>query len=148
KQGSLATAMMGHANTLSFFSMVHRDQAIEYTAEDARGELANGPPNSPLLLFSCEAGDFSASQRCLAESLFFLPAGPAAVIAATTQSHPLTNFFTGIRAIKGLGGKEKRLGLFWLEAQRRARTDRDFLMELALRDVEGKLEREIDVPKL
>ena len=36
-----------------------------------------------------------AERRCQAKSLLFLPGGPVATIGATTESHPLTNDFSG-----------------------------------------------------
>ncbi len=71
-----------------------------------------------------------------------------ATLGATTESHPLTNYFSGACLLAALGGREKRLGTVWLGAQRQASHTRDFLMEMMLRDVEGSLEKEINVEKL
>jgi hypothetical protein len=101
-----------------------------------------------MVFFSCESGDFCRAGRCMAESFFFFPGGPVATVAATTQSHPLTNYFSGTCLLGEVGGKEDRIGSLWLAAQRRAMNQRNFLVERVLRDVEGKLEKNINLAKL
>jgi hypothetical protein len=147
KQGGLLSVLLGHASAETFFSMTFQQQ-IAYTAADAAHELAKGPPAAPMFFFSCESGAFVGGRPCLAKSLLFLPGGPVATIGATTESHPLTNYFSSVCLLKGLAGREKRLGTVWLNAQRQARQSRNFLVEMALRDVEGKLEPQINVEKL
>lgn len=148
RRGGLCTVLMGHASAESFFSMTHQGQRICYTAADAEAELAEGPPSPPLWFLSCESGDFTRAGPCLAESFLFLPGGPVATIGATTESHPLPNYFSGSCLLRCLGKGEKRVGRLWLAAQRDALRARNFLVERVLRDVEGKLEEEIDVAKL
>jgi len=147
-QGGLCIALMGHANAESFFSMMYRGRPVDYRAADAQAALAKGPPAPPMIFFSCESGDFCRPGRCLAESFFFFPGGPVATAAATTQSHPLTNYFSGTCLLGEVGNKQERIGSLWLAAQRRAMNQRNFLVERVLRDVEGKLEAEINVAKL
>jgi hypothetical protein len=84
----------------------------------------------------------------MAEAMLLLPAGPVATVAATTESHPLTNYFSGVSLLQSIGGPEKRLGVLHLAAQRRAMKARNFVIERVLRDVEGKLEETIDAKKL
>ena len=139
---------MGHADAESFFSMTHDGQRIYYTASAAEAELAKGPPVPPLVFFSCESGDFTRPTPCMAESLLFFPGGPVATIGATTESHPLSNYFSGLSLLRALGGPQKRIGPLWLDAQRQAMKARNFLVERVLRDVEGKLEEKIDVKKV
>jgi hypothetical protein len=148
KQGGILSVLMGHASADAFYSMQFADKPISYTADDAAGELGKGPPLPPMVFFSCESGNFTRPRPCQAKSLLFLPGGPVATIGATTESHPLTNYFSGVCLLAALGGQEKRLGAIWLSAQRHASRTRDFLMELLLRDVEGTLEKEINVEKL
>jgi hypothetical protein len=148
RRGSLANVLMGHANADEFSSMEFRGKSIVYTAKEAEAELAKGAPAAPLFCFSCDSGNFTRSTRCLAESLFFFRGGPVATIAASTESHPLTNYFTGVCLLDQLKGRERRLGMLWLAAQRQAKDERSFVMEAMLRDVEGKLEESIDVGKL
>ncbi len=148
KQGCIVAALMGHANPEAFFSMRFRNGAIGYTARHARQEMTEGEPTAPLLLFACGLGDFGRSSPCLAESLLFLPGGPVAAIGATTESHPLTNYFSGVCLLEALNGNDEHLGVMWLKVQRKAMETRDFLAERLLRDVEGKLEKDINVDKL
>ncbi len=148
KQGGLLHALMGHASAEAFHSMKHGGRWITYAAADAAREFGDGSPVAPMVFFSCWSGDFTRPAPCQAEGLLFLPGGPVAVIGATTESHPLTNYFTSVCLLKALGGRERRLGALWLHAQRDAMAARDPMMEALLRDVEGKLEREIAVEKL
>jgi len=148
REGSLLNVLMGHASAERFFSLSDGGRAVWYTAADAAGPLEKGPPAAPMFLFSCTSGDFARPAPCMAESFLLMPGGPVATIAATTESHPLTNYFSSVCLLKELGRGEDRLGLVWLAAQRKARKARNFLVERVLRDVEGKLEDEIDVEKL
>jgi len=66
-----------------------------------------------------------------------MPSGPVAVIAATTESHPLMNYYSGVALLVQLSGTERRLGPLWLNAQQQAANAREPLMELLLKDVEG-----------
>lgn len=138
--------LMGHGTTTGFHSMVHAGTSIDYTSRDAAA-LGSGQPAPPLIIFTCESGNFTAVERSLAEALLGAGAGPVATIAATTESHPLTNYFSGESVLAALasGG---RLGDLWLDAQRRALTASNMLIEHALADVEGKLDDEIDVASL
>ena len=77
-----------------------------------------------------------------------MPGGPVATVAATTESHPLPNYFSGVSLLKAFGRRERRLGALWLNAQREARRSHNVLIESMLRDVEGKLDPQIDEAKL
>ena len=147
-KGSVCTALMGHGTEESFFSMMHRGRQVCYTAADAQRELSRGPPIAPMVFFCCRSGDFARSAPCLTEALLFLPGGPVATIGATTESHPLTNYFSGRCLLSELGGKQDRIGSMWLAAQRRAIKQRNFLIERILLGVEGKLEDQLDQAKL
>lgn len=148
KQGGIFHIMAGHADADRFYSMRHDDTIIWYTVPDAEQGLKEGQPAAPLVVFSCESGFFDRPTRSMAESLLLLPAGPVATIAATTESHPLTNYYTATSLLGALDGKESRIGTIWLKAQREALKAQNFLVEQVLRDVEGKLEDQINVQKL
>lgn len=147
KRGGALAVMIGHGMPDHFHSMRFGDGNITYTRREA-AELATGSPGPPLVIICCHCGSFAGRQNSLAESLLLMPGGPCAVIGATTESHPLTNYFTAISLLKGLGGNKKRLGSLWLAAQREALRSRNFVMEAILRGVEGKLEENLDVAKL
>jgi hypothetical protein len=148
KQGGIASVLMGHANADAFFSMMFEGRPIWYTATDAAKVLRQGPPLAPMFIFSCESGHFGGPRPCEAEEFLLMSGGPVATIAATTESHPLTNYFSGVCLLKAIGGRERRIGTLWLNVQREAKKSRNLLVESMLRDVEGKLEPEIDVAKL
>jgi hypothetical protein len=148
KQGCLVSVLMGHANADAFFSMRFGQDWIWYTAAGAAKSLGEGSPAGPMFFFSCESGDFARSRPCQAESLLLMTGGPVAVVGATTESHPLTNYYSGTCLLAAIGKREKRLGSLWLNAQREAKRSSNPLMDSLLRNAEGRLDAEIDVAKL
>ena len=140
--------LMGHSSAENFLSMQHGVESIGFTTAHAKRYFSDAPPAPPVVLFACDAGKFDADRPCLAETMLLSSGGPVAVIAATTESHPLTNYYSGFALLGALSKQQDRLGLMWLAAQRRAAKDRNLLIERLLRDVEGKLEERIDIPKL
>ncbi|MHC4469340.1 MAG: C25 family cysteine peptidase [Planctomycetota bacterium] len=148
REGSLLSAVLAHASARRIYAVEHEKAWVRFGAAEARGALAEGPPAAPLVLLTCSCGEFADAKPCLAEELLQLAGGPVAVIAATTESHPLTNYFSGVSLLKALGETDGSIGEVWLEAQRRALTARHLLVEKALEGAEGSLEPEIDVGKL
>jgi hypothetical protein len=146
--GGALAVLMGHANADGFYSMSHRGRGVRLTRQSV-GEQFPGPgPVGPLALICCSAGRFDRPDESLAEALVLAPGGPVAVAAATTESHPLTNYFTGVGLLDCYTAANGRFGAYWLAAQRRGQTRRDLLMERLLKDVEGSLEPKIDLAKL
>jgi hypothetical protein len=148
KEGGLLAVLMGHACAEAFYSMSVQGKPVWYTAADAAREFGSGPPAPPMIFFSCESGKFVGTPPCQAKVLLLLPGGPVAAIGATTESHPLTNYFSAVCLLAALGGKENRLGSLWYGAQREARRAHDLVIETMLQDVEGSLETPINVEKL
>jgi len=148
RAGALASVFMGHATADSFHSMVHAGRSVDMTAEDLRPALAEGGPAAPAFLISCDCGDFTRARPCLAERLLAMPGGPVAAVGSTTESHPLTNYFTSVSLLGELGKRTERVGELWLQAQRRGHEARNPLMEAALAGAEGSLEKKIDTTKL
>ncbi|MBN1422022.1 MAG: hypothetical protein JXP34_24835 [Planctomycetes bacterium] len=148
RRGAMLAAFMAHASPNAVYSMAHEGRPIFYGAAEARDGLAEGPPCAPMIILACHAGAFVRHDPCMAEAFLALPGGPPAVIAATTESHPLTNYFTGKCLLAALAGDRRRIGDLWLRAQDRAFEARDPIVERVLRDAEGKLEPEIDTAKL
>jgi hypothetical protein len=148
REGAILAAMMGHASAEQFWALSHEGKDVVFSLADARAAFAEGPPVAPVVIMACNAGDFARPAPCLAKSLLFLAGGPVAVVAATTESHPLTNYFTGMSLLEALAGRDRRLGTLWLKAQFAAHKARNPLAESLLRDVEGKLDAEISIPKL
>jgi len=140
--------MAGHAYADRFFSMKHQGEPIWYSAADAEKEPSDGQPAPPLVVFSCESGYFDWTSHCMAEALLFSQSGPVATIAATTESHPLTNYYSATSLLRDIDGRQDRLGPIWLKAQQDALKASNFLVEQVLRDVEGKLEDQINVANL
>jgi hypothetical protein len=151
KAGGMMAVFMGHGSIDSFYGMEFNGKTIEYKAQQAAKLLSEGTPAPPALIIACYCGNFTASRNCLAESLLFLPAGPVATIGATTESHPMTNYFSGLCLLRRPGQTslaEKRLGTLWLNAQLDAMKSRDIIIETLLLNIEGKLETKLDGNKL
>lgn len=148
KRGAVLGAILAHAGPERIFGMEYAGKLIHWDGARVRADFATGEPLAPVVLLACSAGSFTRPERCLAEELLFLPGGPVAAIAATTESHPLTNYYTGQGLLRALGGADARLGDAWLAAQRSILPAREFLIEKALADAEGSLEEDIDIRKL
>jgi hypothetical protein len=151
REGSLMNAIGAHGNADATYSMRHEGRWIIYTALHAARFLKGDRPVAPLIFLACNCAKHDGVDASLAERLLFLPGGPVATLGATTESHPLTNNYLGacaLRALDGKYGRHDRLGALWLESQRHAAKERDLILERMLKDVEGKLEPEIDVAKL
>lgn len=148
RSGGILTAFIGHGQTSRVLSMRYQDRYIGLSPESIGLILSEGGATAPMILLTCEAGNFAAAQQSLAEFLLFQRGGPVAVIGASTESHPLTNYFTGQQLLESLDRKSRRLGDLWLGIQKRGFLARDLMIEPALKDVEGKLEEEINVSLL
>lgn len=148
KRGGLLAVLIGHADTQYFYAMNFRGQDFWYGAANAADALASGEPGPPLVMICCLAGNFTADKPCFAESMLGMAAGPVAVIAATAESHPLTNYFSSVCLVQALDGPQRRLGEVWLSAQKKSLQTRDLIVESMLGNVEGKLEDKIDIGKL
>ncbi len=151
--GALLCTMVAHADAQHVVSMRHGSETIAYDASDARAAFADGEPTAPLVFLTCESGRFDGGEECLAETMFALPGGPVATIGATTESHPLPNYFTGLALLQELAAAAEsdgtaRIGAYWLAAQRRGAAARSMLVERMLADAEGSLAPEIDVAQL
>ena len=151
RKGSLLGFVAAHGNADGIFSMTHEGRSIWLGHREVRRFLGGDAPTAPLVLLACNGAEFGRPMDSLAEAMLFLRGGPVATIGATTESHPLTNYFTGIcmlRALAGEYGASKRLGDLWLRAQRNAAKQRNPLIEAVLRDVEGRLDASIDTARL
>ncbi len=148
QRGGAISVIMGHADRDSFDAMHHDGQRIELTVAKVATALATGTVGPPTVLFTCLAGDFTTASPCLAEAMLFAPGGPVATVAATTESHPLPNFYAGVAMLRTLGQPTRRLGTFSLRSQRAAADMRNFLVETALANAEGSLEARINTASL
>jgi hypothetical protein len=148
EQGFGLAAVAAHASRDAILVAREEERAIRLTRSRVAGRPPAGFPGGALVLLACDAGDFAGPEPCVAEAFLSAPGGPVAVIAATTESHPLTNFHSGQELARSLGGPSTNFGELWREAQERASRARSLVMDRMLRDVEGKLEPSIDVAKL
>ena len=125
-EGSLFSAMIGHGRTDSWWIM---DQ-LRYRAADARA-LTKPAPTAPHIVFACKCGAFADPKvRCLGEELLFAPGGPVACIAASVDSHPLTNYYGSTSLLRDLNGTTSdSLGGLWVESIRKAHATREPLKE-------------------
>ena len=146
QRGAAFTAMIGHGNTNLFLSM-EKPKEIVYTNDDTTG-LENISP--PLVIFACDCGNFAHLRHAsLAATMLLKDGGPVATIAATTESHPLTNFYSSIGLMQAFAEHQiDRAGDLWFTAQTKAHQMRKPLIERLLKNVEGALEVEINIPKL
>ncbi|MBN1846026.1 MAG: hypothetical protein JW810_10105 [Sedimentisphaerales bacterium] len=147
--GGVLSAMVGHGSESHFFSMRDReDDYVVYQADHGREFLSPDQTASPLVIISCYCGDFGGKEPCLAESLLLTKGGPPAVIGATTESQPLSNYYSSVSLLKALDGDTRRLGDLWLAAQQRMLRMRDFILEPLLQNIEGSLDEEISIDRL
>jgi hypothetical protein len=144
RRGGAVSVLMGHARAQLFYSV----NDVTYSFREAQEGLGTGRAAGPMVIFSCHSGDFTSPGGCMTKSFVLSAGGPVAAIGATTESHPLPNYYSGVNLLKQLGGKQRRVGDVWLATQRTAMDKRSPLIDRLLRDVEGKLEPEIDVAKL
>ena len=157
QKGAAFTAMMGHGATDLFLSMespsgnVLAHDEIVYTNSHAMCLDDPKMISPPLVIFACDCGNFADSRRTsLAATLLLGRGGPVATIGATTESHPLTNYYSSIALLQELSKAQPatRVGDLWLATQLSAQKMRKPLVERLLKNVEGALEVEIDIPKL
>ena len=157
QRGAAFTAMMGHGNTDLFLSMkrppgeVPPHGEIVYTNQNALTLDDPSKVSPPLVIFACDCGNFAHAEKAsLAETLLLGRGGPVATIAATTESHPLTNYYSSIALMQEISKPDPagRAGDLWLAAQLSANSMRRPLIERALKNVEGSLDTEINIPKL
>jgi hypothetical protein len=83
----------------------------------------------------------------LAESLLLMRGGPVAVIAATTVSHPMPNYLSGVSFLR-MAGQGDRVGRLWLRVQYQALRSRDILAEKILLNSEGNLGTPLEPARL
>ncbi len=146
--GGLVSAMIGHGSPTSFLSSGGL-LGTRYRPADAAA-LGGAMPGPPHFILACDCGSHALGheRHCLAEALLFAPGGPVAVVAATTESHPLTNYYSALEVLRQLGRPHSRLGDLWHDAQRDAFRRVDHAAETILKNAEGALEAEIDIPQL
>ncbi|MGI9456652.1 MAG: C25 family cysteine peptidase [Aeoliella sp.] len=145
--GACLAVVAAHGWTGGFVSVRTELRDVSYTVDHAAARTAR-TPSAPSVLFTCDSGNFASSERSLTEAMLFAPGGPVAVIGATTQSHPLTNYYSQQALLETLTEAPPTIGDLWRYAQAKMPKMYDLLMEQALKDVEGKLEDNINVSKL
>ena len=130
-QGSLFSAMIGHGRTDSWWIMTLPTGSLRYGAEDARALVAPQPA-APHIVFACRCGAFAdPKMRCLGEEMLFASGGPVACIAASVDSHPLTNYYGSTSLLRDLNGEPTdTLGGLWVDSIGRAHKRREFLKEI------------------
>lgn len=124
--GSLFSAMIGHGRTDSWWIMNAPSGQLRYRSMDAR-TLTDAVPSAPHIIFACRCGAFAEpSGRCLAEEFLAAPGGPVACIAASVDSHPLTNYYGSTTLLRATGTTStETLGELWVDSIRRAHTTRE-----------------------
>ncbi len=149
QRGGFFARLEGHGWMDAFYFLRFKDRYIRYTIKNAAGPLASGKPGPPLVIGACYCGNFALPEDCLAESLLRMPAGPVAVIAATTVADSLPGYLSG-RSFLQLSkeGKRRRLGEFWFQVQQGLPKDRNLIIEKILINTEGYVGEKPDLVKL
>lgn len=151
-KGGAIVGMMGHGGVDAFYSMLHAGQWITYNTGSVpavKPETSSSlSPAPPTVLFTCDCGNFAHDKVSLGEAMLFSPSGPVAAIGATTESHPLPNYYSSVSLLRTLSAGKNRLGDLWIETQREGYGMRNALVEMFLKDVEGKLEAKLDTPRI
>jgi hypothetical protein len=128
-EGSLLNLLMGHGSETHWYSMVHEQETIWLSPQTARKSLSDGPPASPLIILACLCGSYDREAPSLAERLLDLPGGPVAVVAASAESHPLPNLYSGLAMLPVLDDRPERMGKLWLALLDRVRKQRNPIYE-------------------
>ena len=101
--------------------------------------MTAGSPAAPHVVFACRCGAFAdPAMRCLAEEFLFAPGGPVACIAASVDSHPLTNYYGSTALLRELNTPPAdTFGQVWVESIRRAHSKREPMMEKIVSSLES-----------
>jgi hypothetical protein len=150
QRGGFLVLLLGHGSQDAYYFLSLGEEDIRYTAENASEGLAAGKPGPPLFIGACSCGDFTGLDDCLAESLLRAPGGPVAVVASTTVSDSIPGYLWGRSLLQiSREGAGRRLGEFWLEAQRRMPVGRSAIVEKLLLSDDGRhLGEKPDLDKL
>jgi hypothetical protein len=146
--GSLFNFYGGHGSETTCLANVAKPTRTVMKIDDL-AHVTSKRPAAPLAILACTTGRFEWDKGpCLAEAMLRHEGGPVVVAAASTESHPLTNYYTAI----GLGRTVQRgyrtFGAWWIDAQRIGFQERAPYIEAVMKDAEGKLEPQINVPLL
>jgi hypothetical protein len=129
--GGLLSAMIGHGRNDSWWITTLPSGPLRYRAEDARA-MMGATPAPPHLVFACRCGAFADPEKaCLGEEMLFAPGGPVACIAASVDSHPITNYYGSTSLLASLANDPPvTLGQLWVQSIREAHSRREFTKEL------------------
>jgi hypothetical protein len=146
--GSVFTFYGGHGSEATALANPHKEMRTVMRIADM-ASLPTDQPSAPAAFLACTIGRFEWGKGpCLGEVLVGHPGGPVVVAAASTESHPLTNYYTSIALGRTIGHGHATFGAWWVEAQRVGFSERAPLVESMLKDSEGRLTPEIDIQKL
>lgn len=136
-QGGLLSAMIGHGREDSWWITTLPGGSLRYRADDARA-MTGPSPTPPHVIFACRCGAFAEqANRSLAEEFLFAPGGPVACIAASVDSHPLTNYYGSTSLLKGLGNPGcDTFGGAWVSSIREAHGRQEPIVEALVSTLE------------
>lgn len=136
-QGGLLSAMIGHGRNDSWWITTLPSGSLRYRAEDARA-MIGAKPAPPHLIFACRCGAFADPEKaCLGEEMLFAPGGPVASIAASVDSHPITNYYGSTSLLACLADDPPvTLGQLWVQSIREAHSRREFTKEFLVSALE------------
>jgi hypothetical protein len=146
-RGGYLTAMIGHGGPRSFLSQLGSNARYGYDVGHTIGLLGDRP-SPPHIILACDCGTFDGNAISLSETMLFASGGPVNVVAASTESHPLTNYYSALCSLAEMDRGHARFGELWQSAQLAAFGTEHRTSEILLKNAEGALEAEINIPKL
>lgn len=119
-EGSLAFTYLGHGSPRAFDRIRIGDRRFPILGEESLPRIDCGDRPPFVAIIACWTGEFDRPDRdCIGEELLRLPAGPAAVLAASRISHPYPGTLFGKGLAKALFSVESgRAGDIVREARR------------------------------
>lgn len=147
-RGSAVTLFGGHGSAHRALANISKRHRTTMTVDDLK-LLPDTRPSAPAIFLACTIGRFEwAKGPCLAEALLHHPGGPVAVIAATTQSHPLTNYYSAAALAQTMTDGHRTVGAWWNACQRLGFAMKEPVFDALLQNAEGKLEPRINLAKI
>ncbi len=147
-RGSAVTLFGGHGTVSRAVANISKRHRTTMNMDDL-AVLSPRRSSAPAIFLACTIGRFEwAKGPCLGEALLHHPGGPVAVVAATTQSHPLTNYYSAAALAETLNDGHRTVGAWWVACQRKGFTMKDAVFDALLKDAEGKLAPQIDLVKI
>ncbi len=119
RRPAMLNVISAHGSWRHVTPAVYQGREIFLAVEDL-ANFSSEMRTGPLVLIGCDSGRFDTNETAgpsLAETFSGLEHGPAAVIAASGPTNPLTNYFITRAMLKGITERPKTVGDFALHLQ-------------------------------